>query len=583
MEPNTDELESFRRQWREEVTARARGTATSQPKPRQTAYPLPTDSSTHKIPPRHPAADQVIDEEEEVLAAGGVSAPHKHEELVEQTRTLHVTSGDDDVFHRHPEKPPTSALEHFEAAARKEAQGNLGSSLDLYRKAYRLDAKVDQEYRKKHFPPALTLPGINPSAAPVTAPNTTDHSQEGPVLSAAELIASFASSPILGVGPIIEGSPPPPCPISRVPSEVLVEILWHVALLDPAAFGRLSLVCKRLAYHFAHEKHIWRRLCQGSEFGFGAMHYDFACDVKWHRINSFLPKFTLFPFGKTKLQIPKPLLSWSQVFQAFPRIRFTGIYISTVNYNRPGANSSQQNISWNTPIHIVTYYRYLRFYPDGSVISLLSTTEPVDVVPYISKENLEILHVGTPAHRRHQHHTSDTTQTAAPVANPIPPVAAAALKHSLRGRWHLNNPYPPPPPPPPAVSDEPEGSTNAPPIAAAPLANPTPPPSKFLPAATASSAASGNDVLPDPRDLFIETEGVDPKYTYTMHLALRSTSGGRHAGEHVTSSPSNPSKNTKLMWKGFWSYNRLTDDWAEFGLRNDRAFVFRRVRGWGMG
>ncbi|KAL2369476.1 hypothetical protein RJ035_007218 [Blastomyces gilchristii] len=585
MEPNTDELESFRRQWREEVSARTRGTATSQSKPRQTPNLLPNALSTHKLPSRHPAADQV-DEEEVMMVAGGVSAPHKHEELVDQTRTLHVTSRDDDAFHRHPEKPPTSALEHFEAAARKEAQGNLGSSLDLYRKAYRLDSKVDQEYRKKHFPPALKLPGINPSAAPVTVPNTTHHSQEGPVLSTAELIASFASSPILGVDRIIEGTPPPPCPISKVPSEVLVEILCHVALLDPATFGRLSLVCKRLAYHFAHEKHIWRRLCQGPEFGFGAMHYDFACDVNWHRINSFLPKFTLFPFGQThSLQIPKPLISWSQVFQAFPRIRFTGIYISTVNYNRPGANSSLQNISWNTPIHIVTYYRYLRFYPDGTVISLLSTTEPVDVVPHISKENLEILHVGTPAHRRRQHHTSDTsdtTQTAAPVANPIPPVAAAALKHSLRGRWHLNNPYPPPPPP--AVSNEPEGSASAPPISSALLANPKPPPSKFRLAATASSATSGNNDLPDPRDLFVETEGVDPKYTYTMHLALRSTSGGRHVGEHVTSSPptSNPSKNTKLMWKGFWSYNRLTDDWAEFGLRNDRAFVFRRVRGWGI-
>ncbi|PGH28894.1 F-box protein 9 [[Emmonsia] crescens] len=576
MEPNNDELESFRRQWREEVSARARGVATSLPKPQQAAQPLPTASSDHKLSPRHLAADQV--DEEELETTDGTAALQKNEELEEHMRTLHVTSRDDDSFHHQPEKPPTSALEHFEAAAQKEAQGNLGSSLDLYRKAYRLDFKVDQEYRKKHFPPALKVPGKNPSAVPVTVPNTAHHSQEGPILSTAELIASFAASPILGADPIIEDTPPPPCPISKVPSEVLVEILWHVALLDPAAFGRLSLVCRRLAYHFAYEKHIWRRLCQGSEFGFGAMHYDFVCDVRWHRIDLFLPKFTLFPFDQRHLQIPRPLLSWSQVFQAFPRIRFTGIYISTVNYTRPGANSGLQNISWNRPIHIVTYYRYLRFYPDGSVISLLTTTEPVEVVPHISKENLEILHVGTHAHRRHQHHTSDTAQAVVPVANPIPPVAAAALKSSLRGRWHLNNPYPPPP-----VSQEPETSTGAPTITTTALASPTPPPSKFqLAPTTTPSAASGNDLLPDPRDLFVETEGADPKYTYTMHLALRSTSGGRPAGESTTSQ-SNASKNTKLMWKGFWSYNRLTDDWAEFGLRNDRAFVFRRVRGWGMG
>ncbi|OJD16479.1 hypothetical protein AJ78_03334 [Emergomyces pasteurianus Ep9510] len=575
MEPNNDELESFRQQWREEVSARARGAATSKPKPRQTAQPFQATALTHKLPPRHPAADQV--DEEGLETTDATFTPQKHGELVDQMRTLHVASGDDDSFHRQPEKPPTSALEHFEAAAQKEAQGNLGSSLDLYRKAYRLDSKVDQEYRNKHFPPSFKVPGINHSVVPVAVPNTAHNSQEGPILSTAELIASFAASPILGADPIIEDTAPPPCPISKVPSEVLVEILWHVALSDPAAFGRLSLVCKRLAYHFSHEKRIWRRLCQGSEFGFGAMHYDFVCDVRWHRIHSFLPKFTLFPFGQPNFQIPKPLLSWSQVFQVFPRIRFTGIYISTVNYTRPGANSALQNISWNTPIHIVTYYRYLRFYPDGSVISLLTTTEPIDVVPHISKENLETLNVGTHSHRRHHHSTSDTAQTVVNVANPIPPVAAAALKSCLRGRWHLNNPYPPPP-----VSEEPGMSTSTPTITTATLANPTPPPSKFRPVApTASSAASGNDLLPDPRDLFVETEGADSKYTYTMHLALRSTGGSRPAGESTTS-PSNTSKNTKLMWRGFWSYNHLTDDWAEFGLRNDRAFVFRRVRGWGM-
>ncbi|PGH18972.1 hypothetical protein AJ79_00005 [Helicocarpus griseus UAMH5409] len=576
MEQNNDELESFRRQWREEVSARFRGGAASQPKQQQPAQKPPSAGTGHKLPPRHhPAADRI--EEEELETTGETSLSRKPEELVDQMRTLHVTSADDDSFHRQPEKELTSALEHFEAAAQKEAQGSLGTSLDLYRKAYRLDSKVDQAYRKKHFPPpAFKVAGINPPYAPVTVPGTGHHSQKGPVLSTPDLIASFAACPIPGAAPIIENTPPPPCPISKMPSEVLVEILWHVALLDPSSFGRLSLVCKRLAYHFAREQHIWRRLCQGSEFGFETMHYDFSCDIKWHRIHSFLPKFTPFPFDRAHLQIPEPLSSWSQVFQTFPRIRFTGIYISTVNYTRPGANSALQNISWNTPIHIVTYYRYLRFYPDGSVISLLTTTEPVDVVPHISKESLETLHVGMPAHRRHQHHTSDTTQIAAPVANPIPPVAAAALRSSLRGRWHLNNPYPPPP-----VSEEPGQSSGLPAATEAATITPTPPPCKQKPASLTNSVAGGNNMNPDPRDLFIETEGPDSKYTYVMHLALRSTSSGRAVGDNAPP-PSNPSKNTKLMWKGFWSYNRLTDDWAEFGLRNDRAFVFRRVRGWGM-
>ncbi|EEH19334.1 hypothetical protein PABG_01653 [Paracoccidioides brasiliensis Pb03] len=580
MEPNDDELESFRRQWREEVSARARAATASLPKSQQQASQQPPDVElSHRLPPRHLAAGQA--EYEELVTTGAKSAPRAHEQLVDPLRTLHVTSGDDDSFHRPPERQPTSALDHFEAAALKEAQGSLRTSLDLYRKAYRLDSMVDQLYRTKYCTPSLKIAGITPPGEPVAVPKIPRNPQEEPILSTPELIASFASCPIVGADPMIENTPPPPCPISKVPSEVLIEILWHVALLDPAAFRSLSLTCKRLAYHFVSEQHIWKRLCQGSEFGFGAMHYDFSCDVRWRRIHSFLPKFTLFPFDQALCVIPKPFLSWSQVFQTFPRIRFTGIYISTVNYTRPGANSTLQNISWNTPIHIVTYYRYLRFYPDGSVISLLTTTEPIDVVPHISKENLETLYVGTNAHRRHQQSASDKASAGAPLANPIPPippVAAAALKSCLRGRWHLNNPYPPTP----LVTELPEVSTvpSATTTQAAP-ANPTPPPSRFRSASTTTSAAGGSNVIPDPRDLFIETEGVDPKYTYTMHLALRSTTGGRAVSENAPI-PSNPSKNTKLVWKEFWSYNRLTDDWAEFGLRNDKAFVFRRVKGWGM-
>lgn len=69
--------------------------------------------------------------------------------------------------------------------------------------------------------------------------------------------------------------------------------------------------------------------------------------------------------------------------------------------------------------------------------------------------------------------------------------------------------------------------------------------------------------------VFIETEGVGPKYIYRLELSLKT------AGKAA--------KNNKLAWKGFWNYNRLTDDWAEFTLRNDKAFFFSRVRSYGSG
>ncbi|KAJ5151263.1 uncharacterized protein N7482_010515 [Penicillium canariense] len=532
------ELESFRRQWREEVARRSKPTASDDAAPSIT-------SPTRSLATRHPPTRHVASERKDLEEEGPAPASFDPEELAQQVGELSVAPEEDeeeDAFTRRAQLEPNSALEHFERAVEKEAAGNLGDSLQHYRKAYRLDAGVDKAYRNKHFAhvwkkPAQPGPAGPAAAVPVTAPAPA----EAEVIPTLELIESFAHLPIPRADPIIEGTAPPPCPIANVPSEVLVEILRHIALRDPATFGRMALVCKRLAYHFAHEQHIWRRICQRPEFGFHGMHYAFVCDTLGRPIYTLDgQRYTPFP-TEVPAEIPKPLSSWSQVFQSYPRIRFTGIYISTVNYTRPGATSSFQNVSWNSPIHIVTYYRYLRFYPDGSVVSLLSTTEPVDVVPHISKENIMAARV--PSHRQHQRQTSDHGQSISGATEPIPPVAMNALKHGLRGRWRLTRPV--------DVSDR------------APEQQKT------------SSLPNQSPESLDPRDVIVETEGVDPKYVYTMHLSLRSPSSSK---AHL-----NPSRNTKLVWRGFWSYNKITDDWGEFGLRNDRAYVFRRVRGWGLG
>jgi F-box protein 9 len=208
------------------------------------------------------------------------------------------------------------------------------------------------------------------------------------------------------------------------------------------------------------------------------------------------------------------------MFQHRPRLRFGGVYISTVNYVRPGA-SSPTTISWNTPVHIVTYYRYLRFFRDGSCISLLTTVEPVDVVHHLLKEHLHPNHGGLPSN---------------------------VMKHALRGRWRLSGPS--------LASARPHSSGEA------TTHHPSDP--HALPTAGKPLEPEGN--------LYVETFGPDSKYTYHLHLALRSAS-------HRPGAP----KNNKLVWRGFGSYNRLTDDWAEFGLRNDRAFFWSRVRSWGTG
>jgi F-box protein 9 len=376
-----------------------------------------------------------------------------------------------------------------------------------------MDASVDKAYRNKHFPPKLPAP--SPSRASAIVSNTVRHSLQGLQPSTAQLITNFANLSIAPAPPPTEGSPPPACPIATIPSEILVEVLVHAAIADIASFVRLAQVCKRFAYLVATEERVWKRVCCGSEFGFGAMHYDYGCSIVGEPLlrgdegclrSDALPNepsatapLDTSPTTFSLLHTTYP--SWRLMFHTRPRIRFSGVYISTVNYVRPGASSATQ-VSWNTPVHIVTYYRYLRFFRDGTVLSLLTVTEPTDVVQHLTKENVAFHSTGA--------------------AGALP---SAAVRQTLRGRWRLSGPASS------SDSEEPEG------------------------------------------DLHIETEGVDEKYFYKLHLAIRSASSANNARKP---------KGNKLVWKGFWSYNRLTDDWAEFGLRNDRAFFWSRVKSYGL-
>src|ERR1700761_7070933 len=212
-------------------------------------------------------------------------------------------------------------------------------------------------------------------------------SQRQPI---SDLIADFSQLSILGAPPPTEFSPAPPCPISRIPDEISIDILQHLAFSDPATFIRLSQVCKRLAFLVTVEENIWRRLCMESEYGFKAMHYSYACEISGSPINTITPlsiEDSPIPTSPPTLPLTPSYPAYRTMFRSRPRLRFGGCYISTVNYTRPGALGSNY-VAWNAPVLIVTYYRYLRFFRAGSPISLLSTAEPPDVVPYLQQEHL---------------------------------------------------------------------------------------------------------------------------------------------------------------------------------------------------
>lgn len=73
----------------------------------------------------------VIDDDEYYLHAQSFDGPPP------TSATGHLLS---DAPGKGVEKPLVSALDHYEEAMEKEAQGNMGESLRLYRKAYRVSS-----------------------------------------------------------------------------------------------------------------------------------------------------------------------------------------------------------------------------------------------------------------------------------------------------------------------------------------------------------------------------------------------------------------------------------------------------------
>lgn len=376
-------------------------------------------------------------------------------------------------------------------------------------------------------------PNPNPSNASATVPRTDHHSLhgrsgEGLPATLKQLVEQFSALRIEPPEPKSSLSPPERCPIADLPEELLTHILTELGVDHVSALGQVAQVCKRLAYLILTEDSIWKRVAMDSPYGFPAMHYDFAVEIDGSPIDTSdaidayirqsysaeheeekevaLPP-TLEERARAYSALTDQLLvstysnSWRQMFKFRPRIRFNGCYISTVNYTRAGANVGN-TLTWGAPVHVVTYFRYLRFLRDGSCISLLTISEPADVVHHLIPENI------------HNHHGN------------VQYVPSAVMKDALRGRWRLSGP-----------------------------------------ASSTVDPVTGEDEVEG--DVLVETEGAVSKYTYKMYLGLA------HAGKAA--------RNNKLAWKGFWSYNKLTDDWGKFELRNDKAFYWSRVKSYGNG
>jgi F-box protein 9 len=134
---NNPELESFRQQWRAEVTAKHHIGESSRHQPSSTASTSAKRRPSHIAKPRPHNLHRPIDGHE---SSEDENEQHNKLEKIRSHGSNTSATGDRydiDHFAKTITKEPETALEHYEKAVEREASGSLGESLDHYRKAFR--------------------------------------------------------------------------------------------------------------------------------------------------------------------------------------------------------------------------------------------------------------------------------------------------------------------------------------------------------------------------------------------------------------------------------------------------------------
>ncbi len=153
---------------------------------------------------------------------------------------------------------------------------------------------------------------------------------------------------------------------------------------DCRAFISFALTCKKLAYVGFKRNDIWKLLCL-IQYPQMAYHNPNLIDMFYD--SDFTSSSDNAPaiHENQHLMIKNYENSWKNMYFERPFIKFRGIYISVCNYMSTGIKDYDSS-SWTNPVHMVTYYRYFRFYPDGTCIRLLTIDEPSLVVPNFNIE-----------------------------------------------------------------------------------------------------------------------------------------------------------------------------------------------------
>ncbi|CAI5759288.1 unnamed protein product [Candida verbasci] len=276
------------------------------------------------------------------------------------------------------------AIQLFEKAIEKESQGLMSEAIQFYRQAFKLNEQVDSLYRSIHLPKAINQ---YKSERGKNAMHNVDDSKVAEI-NVDKLIQSFEH---------IDANPPNPedelsikisnlelnakliSPLVHLPNDIWIYILEILVHISPESWFRMSITCKKFAY-LGFNNSIWREICN---LVYPRQIYE---ENKYRKLNDSDDDL---PIPKNQLKIIPQYKSWKLMLNQRPFIKFLGCYISVINYYSEGGKSEFSS-SWSNPVRTITYYRYMRFYPDGTVLKVLSVLPPDQIVPYLHKSNKSV-------------------------------------------------------------------------------------------------------------------------------------------------------------------------------------------------
>lgn len=363
---NDDELERFRREWRQEVQGRKAGTAKPADDAPAVAVAVPAtavpadkpsrasldrvrsreSAGSHKSPKQAPALGSSptkltlpTPRSPTKAAYAGIGLYAHHTVPAGPSRHVHTlggTTASAKIPFRAPQvtKDKDAAVEVYARAVEREQSGQLNEALKLYRQAFKLDDNVDRLYARVAARQAaevqeaaaaeveeqLTSADVVDPSAPEEEPyDFTRHIQTAPDyekaakarLAGASRLSALFSALDEAHDTFLPEDEELPIPIAKLPAELLEPIFAH---LDVATIERFALTCWR-ARALTAVAGKWKRLAEGI-----------------YRSPSMVP-----PGLAPRELARRHRGEWRTALVEEERIRMDGCYISVCHYIRPGA------------------------------------------------------------------------------------------------------------------------------------------------------------------------------------------------------------------------------------------------------